>query len=414
MRSRKNVVQRLPRYHLDDAPEDVGGQTVVPAGAGVVDQGKGRDDLDALLEIRSPAPVEGVEAAPVQRIDRRVAEDAVGEAGRVGQQVADQDRARRRAEVPVVVHLHVGEGRDDAGKRIVQREAPFLDEDHRGDARDRLGHRVDAEDVVGLEGVLVLDAPAVGVPVYDLAAAGDQRHDAGRAFVVDELLHGRADAREDLAGEADLLGGGGGEVLGGLRVRVQREGPDARRPATGDQPGRDGNVLRAVHLVGDRRSRCRARCSPTRAPRRCGRRARPAAHPCPRTPGRRRWPWFPRDRRGPRSATSRRSPPDPTPEARCSAPGARGVPAAGRRCRGRSPCSRSPPGSRSPLPSRSSSCCWWRGGRQARCAGSTTWAASCGRRADPGPGRRPSRSCRSGLRASPPDGPLRGRPRWPR
>ena len=107
------------------------------------------------------------------------------------------------------------------------------------------------EDVVGIEGVLVLDAPAVGVPVHDLAAPGDQRHDAGRAIVVDELLHGRADAREDLAGEADLLGGGGGKVLGGF-ARVQREGPHAGGTAHADEPGRDRHVLPSVHLVGHR------------------------------------------------------------------------------------------------------------------------------------------------------------------
>ena len=177
---------------------------------------------------------------------------AVGEPGGVGQQIADQDRAGRWAKFAIVVHLDVGERGDDAGERIVQGEAALLDEDHRGDARDRLGHRVDAEDVVGFEGVLIPDAPAVGVPVHDLAAPGDQRHDARRAFVVDELPHGRADAREDLAGEAGLLGSGGGEVPVGLRVRSQREGPDARLAAAGDQPGRDRHVLRAVHLVGCR------------------------------------------------------------------------------------------------------------------------------------------------------------------
>jgi hypothetical protein len=58
---------------------------------------------------------------------------------------------------------------------------PFLDQHHQGDARDRLGHRVDAEDGVFLE-ALVLRQRRVAehAAVHELAVAGHEQQRAGQ------------------------------------------------------------------------------------------------------------------------------------------------------------------------------------------------------------------------------------------
>jgi hypothetical protein len=49
----------------------------------------------------------------------------------------------------VVLHLHLGELREDIGHAAGQAHFAFIDQQHRGDASDRLGHRIDAEQAVG-------------------------------------------------------------------------------------------------------------------------------------------------------------------------------------------------------------------------------------------------------------------------
>ena len=249
MRPAEEVAQRLARHHLDDAAEHVRGHAVVPARAGIVDQGQRRDGGGPFFQVAAGAFGERVQLAVVHRVDGAVAEESVGESGRVQEQIADEDGAAGRPGFSVLVDLDAGEAREDAPEFVVQRQKPVLDEDHRRDARDGLGHGVDAEDVVGLEGVLFADAPTLCVPVHDLAPAGHQGHDSRRSGAVDQPLHGWRDAGEHLAGHADFLGLGGGPLLAGSDGRGQ-DGPGQREEQSdgkGTRLGARPTVRRELH-----------------------------------------------------------------------------------------------------------------------------------------------------------------------
>ena len=93
----EELVERLPRQHLDQPAEDVGGDAVVPVAARLEDQ-RDRGPLPADLGgvgVRRGAPL--VTHRAVGRVDRVRVVEAVGEAGHVGEQVPDPDRLDLRA-----------------------------------------------------------------------------------------------------------------------------------------------------------------------------------------------------------------------------------------------------------------------------------------------------------------------------
>ena len=84
------------------------------------------------------------------------------------------------------------------------------------DGRHRLGHRGDVEDGVRRHGdVGGLVAPAIGVERDQLAVAGDGDDRAGDSPCRDVGLQRFANARQPLAGKADVFGFGAGQGVVG-------------------------------------------------------------------------------------------------------------------------------------------------------------------------------------------------------
>ena len=112
--------------------------------------------------------------------------------------------------------------------RIFQPEEAFFIEHHDGDAGDGLAHGADAEDRIGPHG---LAGFAVLHPLRfepsDVAVTNDQGDGAGKALVIDALLHRSADAIKTLGGKADGFGLGGGCRRGadgdGQNQRVEQD-----------------------------------------------------------------------------------------------------------------------------------------------------------------------------------------------
>ncbi|MGY4193136.1 hypothetical protein ACVIM9_002477 [Bradyrhizobium sp. USDA 4520] len=132
-------------------------------------------------------------------------EQAVAEAGRVAQQMANGDRPLRRFGVvdrrrARPQHLAVSELRDEGLDRIVEPEAAFLDQQQRRAGGDQLGVGEDAEDVIGAQRNLrFLVGPSDAARVSDVAPDQNRPGDAGQEIVVDVALHGRARRREIIA-----------------------------------------------------------------------------------------------------------------------------------------------------------------------------------------------------------------------
>jgi hypothetical protein len=165
----QEAVERLARDHLDHPPHQVEPHRIGPPRARLVDQRKLRHPVGEGVESLDRHPAEsgqrlqpGDEARDHPALaealgDRARLDDAVAEPRGVRDQLADGDRADRRLEVvgrdrAVVdlLHLHVGELRQDLGERLVERELAVVDQHHRRHAGDRLGHRIDAVDALGV------------------------------------------------------------------------------------------------------------------------------------------------------------------------------------------------------------------------------------------------------------------------
>ena len=152
----QEAVERLARHHLDQPTEHVGRHRVVPLGAGLEQQRHRRPHVDRAgqVEVGRAAPLEP--GVAVHGVDRVGVVEAVGEPGRVGQQVPDAHRlggrhGHRRLRRPAAVDALVAERLDVAVQRVLQLEGALLVEHHRRHRRDRLGHRVDAPQRVALD-----------------------------------------------------------------------------------------------------------------------------------------------------------------------------------------------------------------------------------------------------------------------
>ncbi len=115
-----------------------------------------------LRKLRDEARIVDVALEPVETgiklSHRAVAVEAVGDAGRVPQQVFDRDRALRRLQVQrglagfvlsLDADLYVGEGWNVLGQGIVERNAPVFDQHHGGHRGDRLRHRIEPKYGIG-------------------------------------------------------------------------------------------------------------------------------------------------------------------------------------------------------------------------------------------------------------------------
>ena len=105
--------QRLPRGHLDDTAEHVGRMAVVPAHGGLVGERQRRDPVGefGIVEIAGVQLGIGIEF-----LHHGFAEEAVGDARGMPQQIPDRDRALQRLELERMFSCLIG--RIDADFRI--------------------------------------------------------------------------------------------------------------------------------------------------------------------------------------------------------------------------------------------------------------------------------------------------------
>jgi hypothetical protein len=139
--------------------------------------------------------------------------EAVGQSGRVGQQVVHGQRGFQRLGLIGAFrtrhqHLHVSEGRDELGDRVVQVKETALIQHHQGGGGDRFGHGVDTDQRfrrVGRTGfnvgLAIVARPGNGT------LAGDQRRSEGKTSAINVAAHPVVDAGE--TGGVEATGGGG-------------------------------------------------------------------------------------------------------------------------------------------------------------------------------------------------------------
>ncbi len=210
----ENLAERLARHDFDDAPENIGREAVLPRRTRLIQErqlGEPRDEL-----LRRELACEPGHSALVELVDLRRAAVAVGEAGRVAQQILDRHLGRRRHRVEhglaggriELLHadLAIGELRDVLRDGIREQEPAFFVEHHRRDGHERLGHRRDAEDRVGRHRrVRALVAEADGVEVRDTPLARHHHDGAGDAATLDVGAQDLPDAVESLGRESDVV-----------------------------------------------------------------------------------------------------------------------------------------------------------------------------------------------------------------
>ena len=148
-------IERDAGPDLDEPAEHVGGDAVVPARSRLKDERLGGGGFHELGE-RPDVRVELDRAVAIERIDRVLVLESVGEPRGVDHEVVHGDGPREghRGEafgLAALEHPCPGERGDELRDRIVELEAAILVEHQRRDGRDRLRHRVDAVNRVGLD-----------------------------------------------------------------------------------------------------------------------------------------------------------------------------------------------------------------------------------------------------------------------
>ena len=139
-------IERLSGDGFDCAPDPVDVDAIFPAFARIENQRQ--------LQRSELASHEGGHAGCGDIADQLRVPDLVAEAGCVGQQMAQRDRAFGRAQswrargVEALQDLRRGQFREHVADRLVELELALLDELHRRDRGHRLGHRRDAEHAV--------------------------------------------------------------------------------------------------------------------------------------------------------------------------------------------------------------------------------------------------------------------------
>ncbi len=132
---------------------------------------------------------------------------AVGEPGRVAQQVLDRWRLLRRARAAGGFRdLPLRQRREIFRYRVGEQHAPFLDQRHDGNGCHRLGHGGNGEDGVGFQRLLASGiAQAHGFEMRNPALARDGDDGAGYARGLDLAPQRRTDAPEPGTRQADGL-----------------------------------------------------------------------------------------------------------------------------------------------------------------------------------------------------------------
>ena len=113
-----DVLQRLALDDFDDAAEHVGGDRIAPLAARLEGERQAGDSVDHRLERRRRAAEIG---GAIAGGGRAAGQEAVGEAGAVGEQVFEQHDTLGRAQRAVGIDdLHAAEGRQEGGEGVVE------------------------------------------------------------------------------------------------------------------------------------------------------------------------------------------------------------------------------------------------------------------------------------------------------
>ena len=201
----QELVERLPRRYLHQTPDHVGGDAVVPAGAGLVEQ---RNPVEMVADLRQGARAERRQAGFPEAV---VHGDVAGQAGGVAQQIAHRHGAARRRRVLLAAggaggHAHASQRRQVVGGRGVQLQPALLAQHHRRHRAHRLGHRVDAENGVVRHGPAARDVHhAVRLEVNHRAVPRHHGNRTGEFLPVDEALCGSVQAIAGVGGEAAVV-----------------------------------------------------------------------------------------------------------------------------------------------------------------------------------------------------------------
>ncbi len=166
----------LSTERLDHLTEPVGVDAVVPRRARVGEQRHvqpGAQTGERLRDARHLVVVEEIRG-----------EEAVAQAGRVGEQVPDRRRLPLRTQpggvaVESLQHPQLSKGRQYRGDLLIQRQLPALKQLERGNARERLGHRHEPEQRFWSHRRIAADPQRPGGLLHALAVGAG--HPDGRA-----------------------------------------------------------------------------------------------------------------------------------------------------------------------------------------------------------------------------------------
>ncbi len=213
-------LQAHSRNPLHQHAQDIGGDAVVVAAAGLKAQGQGGQAGD---EIGAAGAVDQVGIA-IGLVDRVGGVPAIGQPCGVGHQVFNGDGPLGVYRLAIAEDFDFGEFRQVAVHRIVQVERPLFVQHHRGDRGHGLGHGVDPEQGVDGHGSRVVHAQrALGGKVHQFTVPGHQG-DGPRNFLGGDVPPDKViDFPQALGGKTQCLD----PVrvhLGGDRQAVQAEG----------------------------------------------------------------------------------------------------------------------------------------------------------------------------------------------
>ena len=198
----ENLAQGLPGDPLQHHAQDVDGDSIAPARAGLVHQrhlGQPGDNLGVAGTVGEEIQMLGAISLGNRGVS---AKDPVGEAGGVHHQVSNGQRFAHRLgfEVGNIAgnrRRQIRQFGQILRNRIAQTKPTFLQQRQGGNHSDRLGHRIDPENTVPLQRSAFLDIQITAIfEPHRLALPRDQDLAAGNLPGIDVALQPRADARQ--------------------------------------------------------------------------------------------------------------------------------------------------------------------------------------------------------------------------